>query len=75
MLWKSLFDLERGTYHRKGSDWVVVVSEITTHRHDGLDSVALPDPLVTFRDLIMKNEAYVTYSMTMTEFKEKFQKI
>jgi hypothetical protein len=69
---KNQFSLEPGEYHHRGTDVIIVVTELTTHEYVDSDQKERKEPLVTFRDLMPKGEKYKTYSMNLSDFNEKF---
>lgn len=71
---KNQFSLEPGTYRNKADDAVVVVTELVTHewRPLQMDQFEREHPLVVYRDLTPKAEKYVTQSMLLNDFREKF---
>ena len=72
---KNQFNIEPGEHKHRGTDAIVVVTELTTHEYVDSDQKERKDPLVTFRDLQPKQEKYITYSMTLSEFNEKFIRV
>jgi hypothetical protein len=72
---KNQFQLEPGTYRHKGTLVPVVVTELVTHEFKDSEMVELIEPRVVYRDLVPEVKLYVTYSMLLTMFKEKFERI
>ena len=74
-MWRiNKYGVEPGTY--VCGLWEVVVTEIVTHELTGENGVGgqteRTDPLVVFRELHLKIDKYVTYSMVLSEFKKRF---
>ena len=70
MLRINQYNIEPGMYQCSGI--FVVVTELVTHHNNG-ELKELEDPLVVYRDLEQKVEKYITYSMKLSEFKNKFK--
>lgn len=67
------FDVEPGTWRHLGTGLIQVVTEIITHEFQGGEMKELEDPWVAYRDLQFGRK-HITYSMRLSEFKEKFSR-
>lgn len=71
---KNQFSLEPGVYRHRGTLVEVVVTELVTHEFVNSEQVELKEPRVIYRDLVQSAELYVTYSMFLNLFKDKFER-
>lgn len=68
------YGIEPGVWKHVGTGALQVVTEIVTHQYDNGEMKEVADPVVVYRDLIISAEKHISYSMPLTEFKQKFTK-